>query len=164
VADDAPRYRRDAGPHVELTNPWDPSENSAAQQAFDSQQKDIFRYYRKPPADLSYANKRERHKIHVYVYGDSPWVDPTAIDAEAAELVETDPAQAERFFGNRLVYGKGAWMPDGLWESRPKSRPEPPDGTEVCGGFDGSETNDHTGDPAPHLRRVPLHPDLRGGR
>ena len=61
------------GRTIELTNPWDPMENSAAQQAFESRQTDIFRYYRKPPADLSYANKRDRHKIHVHVYADSPW-------------------------------------------------------------------------------------------
>jgi hypothetical protein len=103
------------GRTIELTNPWDPLENSAAQQAFDSHQKDLFRYYRKPPADLSYGDKRDRAKIHRYVYKDSPWVDPTTIDAEAAELVETDPAQAERFYGNRLVQGQGAWLPDGLW-------------------------------------------------
>lgn len=105
------------GRTIELTNPWDPLENSAAQQAFDSRTPDMFRYYRKPPADLSYGNKRERAKIHAYVYADSPWVDSTTIDAEAAELVETNPAQAERFFGNRLVQGQGAWMPEGLWES-----------------------------------------------
>lgn len=103
------------GRTIELTNPWDPLENSAAQQAFESRTPDMFRYYRKPPADLSYGNKRERAKIHAYVYRDSPWVDPSTIDAEAAELVETDPAQAERFFGNRLVQGQGSWLPDGLW-------------------------------------------------
>lgn len=33
--------------------------------------------------------------------------------------METDPAQAERFFGNRKVArGKGAWLPPDLWESR----------------------------------------------
>ena len=31
-------------------------------------------------------------------------------DAEADELVETDPTQAERFFGNRLVQGLGAFL------------------------------------------------------
>lgn len=103
------------GRTVELTNPWDPMENSAAQQAFESRRPDIFRYYRKPPADLSYANKRDRHKIHLYVYADSPWVDVSPIDAEAAELVETDPTQAERFFGNRLVQGLGAYLTEELW-------------------------------------------------
>ena len=39
-----------------------------------------------------------------------------SIEAEAAELLELDPAQAERFFGNRLVQGAGSWLPDGLWD------------------------------------------------
>jgi hypothetical protein len=131
------------GRTIELTNPWDPMENSAAQQAFDSRRKDIFRYYRKPPANLSYANRRDRHKIHLYVYADSPWVDPASIDAEAAELVETDPSQAERFFGNRLVQGLGAWIKDGLWDTTYADVATPP-GLEVCGGFDGSESDDWT--------------------
>lgn len=132
------------GRTVELTNPWDPMEDSAAQRAFESRQADIFRYYRKPPADLSYANKRERHKIHVTVYADSPWVDVAAIDSEAAELVERDPTQAERFFGNRLVQGLGAYMTEPLWNATAARQPEPPDGTPVCLGFDGSRSSDWT--------------------
>lgn len=129
------------GRTIELTNPWDPMENSAAQQAFESRQPDIFRYYRKPPADLSYANKRDRHKIHVYVYEDSPWVDPASIDAEAAELVETDPTQAERFFGNRLVQGLGAYFtPELLDATKGPSSSE----TAVAAGFDGSRSGDWT--------------------
>jgi hypothetical protein len=131
------------GRALEITNSWDPMENSAAQQAFVSKQKDIFRHYRKPPADLSYANKAERHKIHLYVYADAPWVDVRAIDAEAAELCETDPEQAERFFGNRMVQGMGSWIKDGLWE-RTESVQDVPSGTELCGGFDGSESDDWT--------------------
>lgn len=132
------------GRTIELTNPWDPMENSAAQQAFQSRQSDIFKYYRKPPANLSYANKRERHKIHLHVYADSPWVDvPTAIDPEAAELVETDPTQAERFFGNRLVQGLGSFMPEPLWDAT-ASPCTVPDGGRVAGGFDGSRSGDWT--------------------
>lgn len=133
------------GRTIELTNPWDPMENSAAQQAFESRRKDIFRYYRKPPADLSYSNKRDRHKIHTYVYADSPWVDPKSIDAEAAELVETDPTQAERFFGNRLVQGLGAFLTESLVESGTiRAHVAVPDGSPVCGGFDGSRSGDWT--------------------
>lgn len=131
------------GRAVELTNPWDPMESSAPQVAFESQAKDIFRYYRKPPADLSYANKRERVKIHRYVYADSPWVDPAGIDAEAAELVETDPTQAERFYGNRLVQGRGAFLTESMWDDHTKAV-EVPDGTQVAGGFDGSRSHDWT--------------------
>lgn len=104
------------GRSIEWTNPWDPSENSTAQRTYESKSTDIFRFYRKPPADWSYKNKAERHKIHKYVYQGSPWVDLNAIESEAAELIETDPAQAERFYGNRIVHGLGAWLPDGLWE------------------------------------------------
>lgn len=131
------------GRTIELTNPPDPMENSAAQQAFESRSPDIFRYYRKPPADLSYANKRDRHKIHVYVYADSPWVDVAAIDAEAAELVETDPTQAERFFGNRWVQGLGAFLTDALWTDRVADYEVEP-GALVSLGFDGSFSGDWT--------------------
>jgi hypothetical protein len=69
------------------------------------------------PAHLSYKNKVERRRIHKVVYGDSWWVDLDAIEAEAAEIMETDPANAERFFGNRVVAGSDAWLPAGLWEA-----------------------------------------------
>lgn len=131
------------GRTIELTNPWDPMENSAAQQAFESRQADIFRYYRKPPAALSYANKRERHQIHVHVYADSPWVDPKTIDAEAAELVETDPTQAERFFGNRLVQGLGAFLTEEAWANTTDETPVRA-GDSIAIGFDGSFSSDWT--------------------
>ena len=38
-------------------------------------------------------------------------------EMRAKALMKTDPTQAERFFGNRLVQGGGAWLEDGLWES-----------------------------------------------
>ena len=133
------------GRTVELTNPWDPMENSAAQQAFESRRPDIFRYYRKPPASLSYGNKRDRHKIHLHVYQDSPWVNVADIDAEAAELVETDPTQAERFYGNRLVQGLGSYLPEHLITGKAVERHvEVPDGAAVSGGFDGSRSGDWT--------------------
>jgi hypothetical protein len=131
------------GRTIELTNPWDPMENSAAQQAFESRRPDIFRYYRKPPVDLDYKKKRDRHKIHLHVYADSPWVDPTnAIDPEADELVETDPTQAERFFGNRLVQGLGSFLTDDLWTEHTDSTIEA--GNAVALGFDGSFSGDWT--------------------
>ena len=130
------------GRTIELTNPWDPMENSAAQQAFESRRPDIFRYYRKPPTDLDYRKKRERQQIHIYVYADSPWVDTkSAIDPEADELVETDPTQAERFFGNRLVQGLGSFMTDELWTSCTST--DVPSGP-ICLGFDGSKSGDWT--------------------
>lgn len=131
------------GRTIELTNPWDPTENSAAQQAFDSKAKDIFRYYREPPKELSYKNKRHRQKIHVHVYADSPWVDPKGIDGEAEELIETDPDQAERFFGNRLVQGKGAYLQREWLDDTEVARVVLP-GTDIALAFDGSRSGDWT--------------------
>lgn len=113
------------GRTIETTNCWDPTENSVAQTTFESAAEDVFRFYRNPDEALrtksdhalSYLDKRHRRKIHEYVYEGSWWVNLDSIEAEAVELMEHDPAQAERFFGNRLVQGAGSWLPDGLWES-----------------------------------------------
>lgn len=136
------------GRAVETTNSWDPSENSVAQRTAESRARDIYRDHRQAPAHLSYTNKAERHRIHRHVYGDSArrpmgWVDLDAIEAEAAELAEADPKQAERFFGNRIVHTLGSWLKDGLWESRKAPRIVAP-GTAVVLGFDGSDSDDWT--------------------
>jgi hypothetical protein len=104
------------GRGVELTNAWDPAQDSTAQQTFEGKAADVFKLYREPPANLSYKNKAERRRIHRFVYAGSAHVDLDDIEAEAAELMETDPAEAERFYGNRRVRGLGSWLPDGAWE------------------------------------------------
>lgn len=115
------------GRTIETTNAWDPTENSVAQTTWETGSTDVFRYYRNPDLIpdlrdddgkvLSYLNKRNRRKIHSYVYDGSDWVNLDSIEAEAAELLETDPAQAERYFGNRLVQGGGSWLSDGAWSN-----------------------------------------------
>lgn len=134
-----------SGRSVEITNPWDPAEQSVGQQTWESQRPDIFKFWRRPPAALSYRNKRDRAKIHAYVYRGSTWVDPDAIEAEAAELLEKDPAQAERFFGNRVVAGSGSFLAPGLWEKTEDLTKVIPDGSMVALGFDGSDSDDWTG-------------------
>lgn len=131
------------GRAIETTNAWDPSEDSTAQRTSESQRPDLFRFHRLPPARWSYRNRQERHRIHRYVYAGSEHVDLDAIEAEAAELLERDPEQAERFFGNRLVQGAGSWLEDGLWAETEDPRTVE-DGTAVCAGFDGSDTDDWT--------------------
>lgn len=105
------------GRTVETTNAWDPAENSTAQRTYESSSKDIFKFFRMPPKALSWKNKRDRRRILKYVYEGSPWVNLDSIEAEAVELNETDPAQAERFFGNRLVARAGTWLPPELWDN-----------------------------------------------
>lgn len=136
------------GRGVEITNPWDPMDNSAAQQTFESRSTDLFRYYRKPPANLDYRQKRDRQKIHAYVYKGSPWVNLVDIEAEAAEILVTDPAQAMRFYGSMLVQGLGSFMPEELWDRtdvrNPKVAAEPSEDRRIALGFDGSRSSDWT--------------------
>jgi len=131
------------GRSMETTNAWDPSEQSVAQRTAESQRPDIFRFHRLPPPTLSYRNKAERRKIHRFVYAGATHIDLDAIEAEAAELLETDPGQAERFYGNRIVAGLGSWCDGDKWDARGKVR-EVPRGTQVVLGFDGSDVDDWT--------------------
>ncbi|RPE27292.1 hypothetical protein [Kitasatospora cineracea] len=132
------------GRSTETTNGWDPSENSVAQRTYEAKVKDIYRDFAKAPGELDYKKKADRRKIHQAVYGDSWWVDLDVIEGEALELLERDPAQAERFFGNRIVAGVGAWLGRHRWDALAAPR-EVPDGTTIVIGFDGSDIDDWTG-------------------
>lgn len=132
------------------TNAWDPTENSYAQQIFEAHEKDVFVFYRDPDLalrgkdghPLSYKLKADRRKIHEYAYEGSWWVNLDSIEALASSLMKRDPSQAERFFGNRLVSGSGAWLADiTLWDTK-KEPITVVEKTAVCGGFDGSDNND----------------------
>ncbi|MER6487626.1 hypothetical protein ABT264_29225 [Streptomyces virginiae] len=136
------------GRAVETTNAWDPSEQSVAQRTAEASVKDVYRDHRVPsPASL--ANKRERHKALKVAYGDSSvqvggWVDLDRIDGELVEIAEKDPAQAERFYLNRIVAGTGAYIDGDRWDLLREER-EVPAGTAVTLGFDGSDIDDWTG-------------------
>lgn len=104
------------------TNAYDPSQNSVAQQEHESGATDLYVQFKQAPAKLSYRNARHRRRIHMAVYGEAlkengGHVPLDSIEAEAVALLKRDPAQAERFFGNRIVHGAGAWLPPGLWDS-----------------------------------------------
>lgn len=113
------------GRSTETTNAFDPGDNSAAQLTWESERPDIFRFWRDPDVALrrpdgklySFRNARERRKILEHVYAGAEHILVDSIENDALELMETDPGQAERFYGNRRVRGRGAWIPAGLWES-----------------------------------------------
>jgi hypothetical protein len=133
-----------SGRSLETTNAWDPTENSVAQKTAETKQRDVYRYHRPPPKGLAYAVKAERRRIHAAVYQGSTHIDLGAIEGEAAELLEKEPAEAERFFGNRLVAGMGTWMTQDLWDAR-LAEVELPVRPRVVLGFDGSDIDDWTG-------------------
>jgi len=125
----------------QTTNAWDPSEDSTAQRTYEDRADDVFCDFTQPPKGLSYHNKADRAKIHRAVYKGSPWVNVDDIEGEAVALAKRDPQMAERFYGNRLVYANGSWLPDGRWEATKRDR-RIEDGTSIVLGFDGSENND----------------------
>lgn len=140
-----------SGRSMETTNAWAPDEESTAQRTFDSKAEDVLRFFPQAPPTLSYRNKTERRRIHRAVYAGCSHIDLDAIEAEAAELLETDPGQAERFFGNRVVAGHGAWIESAHWLARVSDREVPAPANFRLGrvpivlGFDGSDSDDWTG-------------------
>jgi hypothetical protein len=131
------------GRSVETSNPYDPAENSVLQRGIESTAPDILKWFPQAPRHLSYSNKADRRKIHAFNYRGCWWIDLDAIEAEAFELLEKDPAQAERFFGNRVVAGTGSWMDVDKWDARAKLT-KVPDKTQIVIGFDGSDVDDWT--------------------
>ncbi|MFF1499747.1 hypothetical protein ACFVZR_07685 [Streptomyces sp. NPDC058316] len=136
------------GRSIETTNAWDPSEDSVAQRTAEARVKDIYRDHKLADPRLQYTLKSDRRKIHRAVYGDSAgrggWVDLDAIEGEAAELIEKDIAQAERFFGNRITAGVGTWLERPIWDLRAAPR-DVGNKPRVVLGFDGSDVDDWTG-------------------
>lgn len=129
----------------ESTNPYDPAENSQAQATAESKQADVYKHHFPPPTALNFDLKKDREVIFGWNYMHSPWVDKRSIEAEASALMEKNAAEAERFFGNRIVAGSGHWVKEAEWEAKkiPPITVKPR--TKVCLGFDGSDNNDWTG-------------------
>lgn len=134
----------------ETTNAPDPTEDSVALRTLKSAAKDVFRFFPQAPKHLSFRDKRERRKIMRHVYASSlrdrgGHIDLDSIEAEAVELMELDPGQAERFFGNRSVAGTGHWCDAAKWAKRAVTKPRLPGyDTQIALGMDGSDVDDWT--------------------
>src|SRR5690606_22445135 len=128
---------------IETSNAWDPSQDSTAQRTARAAEKqdDIFRYHREPPAALGdYSKAADRRRIHKFAYADAPHVDPDVIEAEALELINAgDPAQAERFYGNRIVAGSAKWISPSEWDRWAQPEDVPGRRERITLGFDGSD-------------------------
>lgn len=134
------------GRSLETTNCPDPTVDSTALRTAQSKAQDIFRFHRLPPSHLDYADPVERREIHEYVYAGSEHVlehdGLDAIDAEAVELMEKDPAQAERFYGNRYVAGSGAAFDHTRWGELTDATVVVADKDLIVIGVDGARYRD----------------------
>ncbi len=149
LADTQYRNLSKMGGRASLTsNAWDPAQHSVAQREFESGAADILRQFTQPPVHLSFGNKVERRKIFAAVYPrdvrrtHGGHLDIDAIEAEAVDLWRKDPAQAERYYGNRLVVAQGRAFDLDRWSDL--AAPRPPSIGLVTLGFDGSRFHDTT--------------------
>jgi hypothetical protein len=129
------------GRWLETTNAWDPAEDSVAQQTSESKAPDIYKDHSESGPG-SIRNKQERRKMLRKVYRDSWWVDRDRIDAEIVELLDRDPAQAERFFLNRIQAASDAAFDLGRWKQLANPSIVVPDRSQIVIGVDGARSDD----------------------
>lgn len=130
------------GRFLETTNAWDPAQNSVAQQTHEGAAGGV--YLDKSEAGPgSIRNKRERRRMLRKVYGDSHWVDLDRISAEVDALIDQgDPAQAERYYLNRISAEEGAAFDLVEWNGRARPLRVIPDGELIVIGVDGARYRD----------------------
>lgn len=131
-----------SGRSMETTNAWDPTVDSTARRTSESDSEDIFRFHRLPPTKWDYSKTTDRARIHRFVYRGSNHVDLNSIEAEAAEIMALDPAQAERFFGNRPTAGIGKAFDADTWKSLADPTFTAPKRSIVVAGVDGARFHD----------------------
>lgn len=131
------------GRFVETTNAWDPTESSVAQRTNKSPI-GVNVDFPAPPAG-SVRNKRARRKVMRHVYGDSDWVDLDRVDLEVEALLEHDPAQAERFFLNRIHAGESVAFDAAAWAAASRPGTAAVRGELIVVGVDGARFDDALG-------------------
>lgn len=130
----------------ETPNAWDPVENSTAQRRFEAKSRGVFKTYEQPPAG-SVRVFEERDRVLRHVYGDSlvergGWIDLGPIHSLIEELVEYDPAQAERWFMNRTLATEGAAFDIEAVRAKVVKPRTPARGARIVIGVDGALYDD----------------------
>ena len=152
------------GRWLETTNAWDPAERSVAQDTAESGEPGVFRD-QSSPGPGSVFNRRDRARMIRSAYGDSlvrrggfGWVDPERIDAEIEALLARDPAQAERFFLNRVRSEADAAFNLDRWAALAEPGWVPPEGDLITIGVDGARFRDALAVVACHVEHGFLWP------
>jgi hypothetical protein len=141
-----------------LANAWDPTQHSIAQREFEANVDDVYRQAIWPPTTHPcgddehdhFGDALERRRIFETVYPldtrreGGGHVDLDTIDAEARAILEYDPPQARRFYGNEIVEGSGKAFEIAVWnERRVKRSRTVPEKALITIGVDGSVRWDH---------------------
>lgn len=144
-----------SGQWFELTNPWDPTEYSAAQLTYEAKAPDVWIDYRKPRITVDIEDAAAVEREVIYLYGDSAranggWVSERRIRSEIQNKA-TGEAEARRFYLQEIIGGASSAVVKAIWDSlaRPdqggEHEPDPlRPGEAVALGFDGSRSKDAT--------------------
>lgn len=144
------------GRWMELTNAWDPSEQSVAQRTWDASAPGVFLDYRPPRARIDLEDDAALRTELAYVYGDAAierggWVRLERIMEEIRDA-STGEGEARRFFLNEVSVGSKDAIDIIKWTAQacPGDLLEP--GERLSLGFHGSQTRDATSLVAARLR------------
>lgn len=136
------------GRWIEITNAWDPSERSVAQQTWEAKAPGVYLNYRPPRAHIDLADDQALYSELLYVYGDAAlenggWVNLHRIMEEIRNPA-TGEGEARRFFLNEVWVGSRDAVDPLKWatQARPGEPLKPAE--KICLGFHGSQTKDAT--------------------
>lgn len=128
------------------TNPDDPASDNVVKDLIENPSDGVYIQWTPPPSSLKWTNQADRRRILKYNYSDAPWVlmNLEGLEEDIKQAMRRDPAEAERFYGNRRVQGAGSWLAEEPWDLKLEPR-EVPDGTPIVLAGDLSNNNDWTG-------------------
>jgi hypothetical protein len=136
------------GQWFELTNPWDPTENSAAQRTYEAQAEDVYIDYRLPRRHVPITDEPGLLREIIYLYGDSAranggWVSERRILADVKNPA-TGEAEARRFFLQEITSGTRDAIDVERWDALARDDDPLRPGDAITLGFDGSRSGDAT--------------------
>lgn len=144
------------GRWIEITNAWDPSEDSTAQRTFQAEAPGVYINYRPPRAHIDLDDDQALRTELLYVYGDAAierggWVNIERIMDEIRDPA-TGEGEGRRFFLNEIWVGSKDAIDSLKWAAQADPG-DPLKPTErICLGFHGSQTQDATSLVACRLR------------
>lgn len=134
------------GRWVETPNAWNQHEMSVAQQTWEDDEPGVYRMMR-DAGPGSIHNKRERRRMLRRVYDghlvtQGGWIDLDRIESEVVALMKRDPAQAERYFFNRVGGGSDSAFDMDKWANAKLDAYTPEPGALITVGVDGARWDD----------------------
>lgn len=136
------------GQWAEITNTWDPTENSLAQRTYEAKSSTVFIDYRAPRRKVDLEDEDAVLAEIVYLYGDSArrnggWVSERRILSEIKDTA-TGEAEARRFFLSEITAGTKDAVNPVRWDVLARTDDPLRPGDAITLGFDGSRSRDAT--------------------